>query len=82
MLVITRKLNDSIIIELENEEKIEIKVTEIGSQVRLGITAPKGCNIWRNELYQTILENKQAAKAAAPLTSIKDFASSIKKTSE
>ncbi len=81
MLVITRKLNDSIIIEMESGETIEVKVTDIGSQVRLGITAPKGCNIWRNELYQTIQENKQAASETT-ITNVRDFASTIKKASE
>ena len=81
MLVITRKLNDSIIIEMESGETIEVKVTDIGSQVRLGITAPKGCNIWRNELYQTIQENKQAASETT-ITNVRDFASTIKTASE
>ena len=81
MLVITRKLNDSTIIEMESGETIEVKVTDIGSQVRLGITAPKGCNIWRNELYQTIQENKQAASETT-ITNVRDFASTIKKASE
>ena len=65
MLVITRKLNDAIVIEQqETGELIEIKLVEIGNQVRLGITAPKGCKIWRKELYQTVLENRNAAEAS------------------
>ena len=66
---------------MESGETIEVKVTDIGSQVRLGITAPKGCNIWRNELYQTIQENKQAASETT-ITNVRDFASTIKKASE
>ena len=62
MLVITRKVNDSLIIEMEGKDQtIEIKVTEIGNQVRLAIDAPPGCKIWRKELYQTIQANRQAA---------------------
>lgn len=59
MLVITRKENDSIII-ITGNECIEITVTEIGKQVRLGISAPMSCKIWRKELYATVLENQQA----------------------
>ena len=66
MLVITRKVNDSLIIEMEGKDQtIEIKVTEIGNQVRLAIDAPPGCKIWRKELYQTIQANRQAAVAQA-----------------
>lgn len=64
MLVLTRKFNDAFVIELEGvEELIEVKVTEIANgKVRLGITAPEGCKIWRKELYQTMRLNQQAAK--------------------
>ena len=50
MLIITRKENDAVVIDL-GEEQIEITVTEIGKQVRLGISAPEHCKIWRKELY-------------------------------
>lgn len=65
MLILTRKLNDSLLIEIEGQsEPIEIKVTELGmGQVRLGFTAPKSCKIWREELYQTVLNNRQAASS-------------------
>ena len=65
MLIITRKKNDSIIIDLGGEQ-IEILVTEIGKQVRLGITAPQGCKIWRKELYTTVRENRQAVGESSP----------------
>lgn len=77
MLIITRKLNDSVIIEQQGEgEVIEIKLVEIGSQVRLGITAPKECKIWRKELYQTVQENKNAIDVKKD--SIKGFAGKLK----
>ena len=51
MLVLTRKLDESIIIG----EKIEIKVLEVrGDQVRLGIVAPREISVHRKELYEKI----------------------------
>lgn len=78
MLVITRKINESLVIEQENGEMIEIKVIEIGNQVRLGITAPQGCKIWRQELYQTVKENRNAAEANK--ATVQGLASQWKKT--
>ena len=47
MLVLTRKKNESIIIEPD----IEIEVVAIGrNQIRLGITAPRDVSIYRKEL--------------------------------
>jgi carbon storage regulator len=47
MLVLTRKLNESIIIG----STIEIKVARInGNQVRIGITAPKNIPVYRKEI--------------------------------
>ncbi|HHU06441.1 MAG TPA: carbon storage regulator [Clostridiales bacterium] len=67
MLIITRKADESIIIELEGGKgNIEIKVLEVGSQIRLGIEAPAGYKVWRNEIYQNVLANRQAASAALP----------------
>jgi len=65
MLVVGRKLNESIILEAEDGTIIEVKITEIGKQIRLGIEAPNSMRIWRKELYQTILENRKAAEVAA-----------------
>lgn len=65
MLVISRKQEESIIIEPENGgEPIEIKVVSIDNQVKLGISAPRGCKIWRNELYRTVELNRIAAVSA------------------
>ena len=51
MLVLTRKLNESIIVG----ENIEIKVLEVkGEHVRLGIIAPQDISIYRKELYDRI----------------------------
>ena len=62
MLVISRKQEESIIIEPENGgDPIEIKIISIDNQVKVGISAPRGCKIWRNELYRTIELNRSAA---------------------
>ena len=64
MLVISRKQEESIIIEPENGgEPIEIKVISIDNQVKIGISAPRGCKIWRDELYKTIELNRSASAA-------------------
>lgn len=63
MLVLTRKLGESIAID----DHIKIVVVQIkGKQVRLGIQAPKETKIHREEIYAAIKEqNKEAAKPVA-----------------
>ena len=60
MLVLTRKLGESIAID----DHIKIVVVQIkGKQVRLGIQAPKETKIHREEVYTAIQEqNKESAK--------------------
>ena len=59
MLVLTRKSGEGIIIG----DQIRVVVIEIhGNQVRLGIQAPAGIPIYREEvLTKIMLENKKAA---------------------
>ena len=61
MLVLTRKLGESIAID----DDIKIVVVQIrGRQVRLGIEAPRNTKIHREEVYLAIQEqNKQAAES-------------------
>lgn len=75
MLVITRKENESIIIDL-GEEQIEIEIMEHGKQVRLGITAPQNYKIWRKELYTTVQQNRQALLEGEAVN-IKSFLQSL-----
>lgn len=57
MLVVSRKLNESIIID----GKIEIIISEIsGDKVQLAIEAPREMPILRKELYETICINQEA----------------------
>ncbi len=59
MLVLTRKVNQSIVIG----DSVEIVVLDVrGEQVRIGIRAPKDVSVHRKEIYDQIAdENLQAA---------------------
>ncbi len=58
MLILTRKVEEKICIG----DDIEIKVLEIrNNQVKLGITAPPGISILRNEIYVRIQEQNRLA---------------------
>ncbi len=62
MLTLTRKVGQKIRIG----DEIEIVVREIrGRQVRLGISAPQGLPVYREELYQQIAQEGAAPKDAA-----------------
>lgn len=60
MLVLTRKLNQSIMIG----DDIELTILSIeGEQIKLGINAPKNIDIHRKEIYLAIQnENNEAIK--------------------
>lgn len=82
MLVITRKVNDALIIETSDGQIVEIKITEVSNQVRLGITAPQGCKIWRKEIYQTVQANRLAVESA-PVADLRNILRQLKEnTSE
>ena len=71
MLVLTRKLGESIAID----DHIKIVVVQIkGKQVRLGIKAPKETKIHREEVYKAIQDqNKEASQAdISVIDSLKD----------
>ena len=63
MLVLTRKLGESIAID----DHIKIMVVQIkGKQVRLGIKAPKETKIHREEVYESIQKSNVEAASATP----------------
>ncbi len=68
MLVLTRKLGESIAID----DHIKIVVVQIkGKQVRLGIQAPKETKIHREEVYSAIQDqNKEAAKTSVAVNQV------------
>ena len=56
MLVLTRKLGETIVIG----DDIVIKVVDIhGKQIRLGIDAPTQISIFRGEIYERIQEENK-----------------------
>jgi carbon storage regulator len=64
MLVLTRKVHQSIVI---GDEAIEVVVLEVrGEQVRLGIKAPKNVAVHRKEIYEQILEENKEASQVRP----------------
>ncbi|SDN20900.1 carbon storage regulator [Acetanaerobacterium elongatum] len=62
MLVISRKINEGIVIG-ENIELVIVDIT--GDKVKLGINAPREIRVIRNELLQTEQVNREAATPKA-----------------
>ncbi len=64
MLVLTRKVNESIIIG----DQTEVMVVEIkGDQVKIGVRAPRDITVYRGEIYKEIQkENIAAAQSEIP----------------
>jgi len=75
MLVLTRKLGESIAID----DHIKIVVVQIkGKQVRLGIKAPKETKIHREEVYKAIQDQNTEA-SQADMNSITNLADELNK---
>ena len=73
MLVLTRKLHESIAID----DHIKITVVQIkGKQVRLGIQAPKETKIHREEVYSAIQDQNKAAVSSP--TDLEDVSKILK----
>ncbi|TAL39885.1 MAG: carbon storage regulator [Spirochaetes bacterium] len=80
MLVLARRLNESIIIG----DDIEVVVIDIkGDQVKLGIRAPKRITVHRKEIYEEIQQENIAAMKSEfkpeTLRNLSDFFSREKK---
>ena len=64
MLVLSRKKNESIIIN----DNITVTVVEIrGDKVRLGIDAPKDVSVHRREVYEAIQNQAKARDEETPV---------------
>ena len=58
MLALTRKKDEAIIID----GNIEVKILDVlGDKVRIGISAPKEIEIYREEVYIQVLESNRSA---------------------
>lgn len=63
MLVLSRKKNESIVIDND----ITIVVVDIrGDKVRLGVEAPKEVPVHRREVYELIKQNEATAQDGVP----------------
>ena len=59
MLVLTRRINESIVIN----DDVSVLVVEVrGDRVRLGIEAPKDVTVHRKEVYDVIRESDTSEK--------------------
>lgn len=68
MLVLSRKENESIIID----DEVEIKIVYIRpDQVKIGIVAPKHVRIFRKEIFDEITRENQEAKGVRSLENLK-----------
>jgi carbon storage regulator len=64
MLVLTRKVNEALLIE---DGTIRVVVLSVqGDQVKLGIEAPRDVSIMREEIVQARAQNQQAAQSISP----------------
>ncbi len=69
MLILTRKVGDRIRIG----DGIEIAILELkGRSVRIGVSAPKGMSVLREEVYQRIREENVRAAVEGPTPEMLD----------
>ena len=65
MLVLSRKPNESIIID--GHIKVSVLRVDSGNAVRLGVEAPLDIRVMRKEIYEEIKSNNEQAAGSAKL---------------
>jgi carbon storage regulator len=74
MLILSRKVNEKVVIG----DDISVSIIEIrGDQVRIGIDAPKKIKVFRQEVFDAIMEQNKAASKSVSVIPQVDF--SVKK---
>ncbi len=77
MLVLSRKPNESIIID--GHIKVSVLRVDSGDAVRLGVEAPLNIRVMRKEIYDEILANNQAAAGSSDIDIARKRARKLKK---
>jgi carbon storage regulator len=81
MLVIRRRAGESLVVGGPEGERVEVEVLDIeGSQVKLGIRAPRHVRVLRSEIEAT--ENANRLAAGTPLPAILDQLSARLRTAQ
>lgn len=76
MLVLSRKLNESIMIG----DEIEVRVLEIRDNfVKLGIKAPRDVSVHRQEVHEEISRENQRARQHPPAQQLDRAAQAVRK---
>jgi carbon storage regulator len=74
MLILTRKLGESIIIG----EKVQLSVVEINKKnIKIGINAPKDITIYREEVFEKIKEENEMSSTSG-IINLTDISNNIK----
>lgn len=71
MLILSRKINEKI--KIGNDISISI-IEVLGSQVKIGIDAPKSVKVFRQEIYDAIqAENQKAAETGLNVEKLRNL---------
>jgi len=77
MLVLSRKPNESIVID--GHIKVSVLRVDSGDAVRLGVEAPLDIRVMRKEIYDEIMASNQAAAGLSDIDVARKQARKLKK---